>query len=69
LKIRGQVKVHHHRFNDASGKFATGVNDTIGNLPPASTTQVVNFAISTARAVDTCGKFSASVNDIKLLTP
>ncbi len=27
---------------DTEGKFATGVNDTGGNLPPVSTTPVVN---------------------------
>ncbi len=27
---------------DTGGKFAAGINDTVGNLPPVSTTPVAN---------------------------
>jgi hypothetical protein len=64
-----QVKVHHR----CGGKFATGVNDIGGKLPPVSTTPVANlplvsttpaanFATSSACAVDTAGKFATGVN-------
>ncbi len=40
---------------DTGGKFATGVNDTSGNLPPVSLIPVnIN---------DNSGKFAAGVND------
>jgi hypothetical protein len=41
--------------------FATGVVDTGGNLPPASTTQAELVAKLAAGLVDTSGKFSAGV--------
>ncbi len=47
--------------NDTVGKFAAGVVDTGGNLPPVSTTlakMVEKFATGVA---DTGGKFATSV--------
>jgi hypothetical protein len=45
------------------GKFATGVNDTCGKLPPVSTTPAANFATSSPCVVDTGIKFATGVND------
>jgi hypothetical protein len=45
------------------GKFATGVNDTGGKLPPISTTPAANLATSSACVVDTSGKFATGVNN------
>jgi hypothetical protein len=50
-----QVKVCH-RYQRPGGKFAIGVNDTSGNLPPVSTTLAANFATSFPIVVDTGGK-------------
>ena len=44
--------------NATGGKFAVGVNDTGGKLPPVSTTPAANFATSSAGVVDTGGKFA-----------
>jgi hypothetical protein len=47
--------------NDTSGKFAAGVVETSGNLPPVSTTlakMVEKFATGVA---DTGGKFATGV--------
>jgi hypothetical protein len=33
-------------INDTSGKIAVGINDTVANLPPVSTTPAANFAPS-----------------------
>jgi hypothetical protein len=30
-------------FNNTGGKFAAGINDTDGNLPPVSTTPAANL--------------------------
>jgi hypothetical protein len=46
--------------NDNGGKFAAGVVDTCGNLPPVSLTLVAYFATG---VVNTGGKFAASVVD------
>ncbi len=50
LKIRGDIRKSRSTIgiNDSGGKFATGVNNTGGNLPPVSTTPAANFATSFA---------------------
>ncbi len=66
-KIRGDIR-------KSRCKFAIGVNDTGGKLPPVSTTPAANlppvsktpganFATSSPCAVDTGGKFATGVND------
>jgi hypothetical protein len=49
--------------NDTGGKFAAGVVDTCGNLPPVSTTQGEMVAKFAAGVIDTGGKFAAGVVD------
>jgi hypothetical protein len=46
--------------NDTSGKFAAGVVDTGGNLPPVSLIPEANFA---AGIVDTGGKFATGIDN------
>jgi hypothetical protein len=58
-KIRGDIRKSRCK---SRCKFATGVNDTGGKLPPVSTTPAANFATSSACVVDIGGKFSTSVN-------
>ncbi len=64
-KIHGDI--HKSRctigINDTGGKFATGVNNTGGNLPPVSTTPAANSATSFASVIDVGGKFATGVND------
>jgi hypothetical protein len=48
-----------------SCKFAAGVVDTSGNLPPASLTPVANFA---SGIVDTGGKFAKGINNTSKTT-
>ncbi len=48
---------------DTSGKFAAGVVDTGGNLPPVSTTLVKLVAKFAAGVIDTGGKFATGVVD------
>jgi hypothetical protein len=48
---------------DTSGKFAAGVIDTGGNLPPVSTTLLKLVAKFAAGVVDTGGKFATGVVD------
>ncbi len=55
-------RCHRHRWQ-SGGKFATGINDTSGKLPPVSTTPAANFATSSPCVVDTGGKFATGVND------
>ncbi len=46
------------------GKFAAGVVDAGGNLPPVSTTPAKLVAKFAASVLDTGGKFAARVVDI-----
>jgi hypothetical protein len=49
--------------NDTGGKFAAGVVDTSGNLPPVSTTLVKLVEKFAIVVIDTGGKFAAGVVD------
>jgi hypothetical protein len=49
--------------NDTGGKFAAGVVDTSGNLPPASLTPAANFPLVSTTQGELVAKFAAGVID------
>jgi hypothetical protein len=51
------------RVDIRKSRCATGINDTVSNLPPVSTSPAANLSTSFTSVVDTGGKFASSVNN------